>query len=544
MKKGTKVLLALLVGLLVLGIASTAGLFYAREHFVLWNGIPLRREARRLDLQGKPLTDLTFLEQFPNLQTLDARGTGMTPQQHDTLVRTYGALEILWDVPFRGQYIDSRTQKIRLTALEESEIPSLTYLTNMTSIDAWDCEDYAALLKLQETLPNCKIFYSVSLAGQEFDCDIKNLTLQNADGAELLENLPYLPKVETLHLTGALPEREELDRLVLAFPGISVSWQIDAFGMTLDRSTAQLTLTQGQTQSTGELESVLPYFLQLETLDLKDSGLPQEELVDLALRWPDIAFLLRLQIGHVTVYTDAEEIDVSNHKFESTAQIERYAACFPNLKKVVMCECGIPYAEMEALNNKYEDIRFVWSVDLGGKLFRTDAIYFTPNRTGIKVDDEAIYNLRYCTDMVCVDIGHMEDVTNCEWAAFMPNLRYLILAQTKIQDLTPLSGLKNLVFLELFQSAVRDYSPLLGCTGLEDLNLSYTYGDPAPIYEMTWLKRLWWGGCWWEARNKLPEVLPNTETEFDEVSSTGGTWREGKHYYDMRDFIGMDYMTG
>ena len=146
--------------------------------------------------------------------------------------------------------------------------------------------------------------------------------------------------------------------------------------------------------------------------------------------------------------------------------------------------------------------------------------------------------------MICVDIGHMDRVTNCEWAAFMPNLKYLILAQTSIRDLTPLSGLKNLVFLELFQSTVKDYTPLLGCTGLEDLNLSYTFGDPAPIYEMTWLKRLWWGGCWWEARNELPTVHPNTEMEFFEVSSTGGTWREGQHYYDMRDLIGMDYMTG
>ena len=145
--------------------------------------------------------------------------------------------------------------------------------------------------------------------------------------------------------------------------------------------------------------------------------------------------------------------------------------------------------------------------------------------------------------MICVDIGHMDKVTNCEWAAFMPDLKYLVLAQTDIRDLSPLSGLNNLVFLELFQSSVRDYSPLLSVTSLEDLNLSYTYGDPAVIARMTWLKRLWWSGSW-VARTTLPQALTETEMEFLEVSSTGGTWREGQHYYDMRDLIGMDYMTG
>jgi Leucine-rich repeat (LRR) protein len=265
--------------------------------------------------------------------------------------------------------------------------------------------------------------------------------------------------------------------------------------------------------------------------------------VDLAYQWPEIDFLFDLTIGHVTVCTDAKEIDISNHIFENTDQVERYVNCFPNLQKVIMCECGISNEEMDALNRKYEDIRFVWSVQLGVKLFRTDSLYYTPNKWGEKCFDETIYNLRYCTDMVCVDIGHMKDVSNCEWAAFMPNLKYLILAQTAIRDLTPLSGLKNLVFLELFQSKARDYSPLVSITSLEDLNLSYTFGDPEPISQMTWLKRLWWSGSW-IARTTLPEVLTETEMEFYQVSSTGGTWREGQNYYDMRDLIGMDYMSG
>jgi len=60
---------------------------------------------------------------------------------------------------------------------------------------------------------------------------------------------------------------------------------------------------------------------------------------------------------------------------------------------------------------------------------------------------------------------------------------------------------------------------------------------------MTWLKRLWWTGSWL-ARTNLADKLPNTYAEYLSPSSTGKGWREGQNYYDMRDFIGMDYMKG
>jgi len=542
MKKGTKILMTVLVAVLVLGIAATAGLFYARDHYILWNGIPLHLQARRLDLKENPLPDVEFFRQFPNLQTLDARDTDITPQEYDALVRTYAGLEILWEVPFRDERIDNRVKKIKLTTLAPEEVRTLTYFTQMTSVDAWQCEDYAALVQLQEAMPECKVFYSVSFAGQEFDCDIEKIVLFDVDGETMVNNLRYLPQVTHVYLTGALPDWEWILEAREVYPDISFDWEVEGLGPVVGPEVEAMTLGP-QVREISQLEEALPYLPNLKTLDCRDTDLPGEKLVDLALAYPDIDFLFDLRIGHVTVFTGDEEIDISNHEFQNTRQVERYVNCFPNLKKVVLCECGLPYEELSALDRKYADIRFVWSVDLGGKLFRTDSIYFTPNRTGMKVNDESIYNLRYCTDMICVDIGHMKDVTNCDWAAFMPNLKYLILVQTKVRDLTPLSGLKNLVFLELFQSAVQDYSPLLGCTGLEDLNLSYTYGDPAPIGQMTWLKRLWWNG-WWIASVQLPPLLTDTELEFSEVSSTGGTWRQGQHYYDMRDLIGMEYMSG
>ena len=232
-------------------------------------------------------------------------------------------------------------------------------------------------------------------------------------------------------------------------------------------------------------------------------------------------------------------------KFGTTETIENILPCFSNLKKVVMCECDIPSADMAALGEKYPDIRFVWSVMLGDKLFRTDAVHFNANRWGMQVTDKTVADLQYCVDMVCVDLGHQEGVTHCDWAANMPNLKYLILADSGVRSVKGITGAKNLVFLELFQAYfLKDLSPITTCTALEDLNLCYTYADPDPVLEMTWLKRLWWSGCPWKARAEVPKHLPDTEFNYTTGSSTGDTWRKGQHYYDMREFIGMDIMTG
>ena len=208
-----------------------------------------------------------------------------------------------------------------------------------------------------------------------------------------------------------------------------------------------------------------------------------------------------------------------------------------------MCGCGVDNETMDALNRKYDNIRFIWSVNLGGALLRTDAEFFMPVKWGVQVDTDDLYDLRYCTDIVCVDIGHM-DVYACEWAAFMPNLRYLLMADTKVSDLTPLKDLKNLIYLELFLTQVRDLTPLLGCTALRDINMCYTYADPSALLQMPWVENIWWSGHWAipGLATQLRQNNPHVRVEYTTVSSTGGGWRELPNYYAMRDELLMFYM--
>ena len=536
--------IAAVAGLAVLAVLIWFGWQRLEQDYVFWNGILLPRDAQTLDISGKKLRRPEAFLEIPDLRQLDARDTGMTVEQYEWMTEQMPRCHILWDVPIGKNGYGQDTAELSVEALTDADIHALQYLENLTRIDTGSWQDHARISLLQEQYPNCVVHYTVELGGERWPWDAVSLAVADADSAELMQKLELFPQLESILLTGNVPELEMLKNLQAQFPEVLFLWKMELLGRELETDMEYLDLSGAALQDTRQLEDLLPLFLNLKMVRLDDSGLEESQCIALAKQFPEIHFIFDVTIGDHILRTDAVEIDISNTPMENTEQIESLLPCFKDLEKVVMCQCGISSEDMDALNQRHEDVRFVWSVNLAGVDFRTDAVHFTPNRWGLKCTDENIYDLRYCTDMVCVDVGHAFRLTNCEWVSYMPDLKYLILAETGISDLTPLTDHKNLIFLELFLSKVTDYSPLTTCKALEDLNLCYTQGSYEPIAEMTWLKRLWWSGSW-KARTKLPELMPESvQMEFLSLSSTGRGWREGQHYYDMRDFIGMEYMVG
>ena len=542
MRSGQRKVFAVILSAAAMCGALGAGYFCLEKEYVFWNGSMLPKHEQSISVTGKSMRHPEAFLKFTDLRHLDARDTGMTAVQYEWFRQELPDCTVLWDIPVQGKAYDRETTELTVERLTDEEIDSLQYFWNLQLVDVGNWDDYSRIQAMQRQYPDCTIRYRIHVAGEWWDSDVVSLILQDADPLELMEKLRWFQSLESVMLTGEVPSQSELQQLQSSFPEVFFLWKMDAMGMSLETDITSLDLTDVPLSSVEELENLLPYFPQLETVTLGINP-DQKELVALAKQYPDIQFLFEMVFADRVLDTGAEELDLSNIPMEDTTGLEEILPCFHNLKKVIMCECGIPNEEMDALNQKYQDIRFVWSVELAGMKFRTDAVYFTPNKWGISCDDENIYDLRYCTDMVCVDIGHHMKVTNCEWVRYMPELKYLILAETGISDLTPLENHESLIYLEIFLSKVKDYSPLTTCKALEDLNLCYTQGDPKPIGEMTWLKRLWWAGCW-AGRSYLKDKLPDTYAEYLSLSSTGRGWREGQHYYDMRDFIGMDYMVG
>ncbi len=209
-----------------------------------------------------------------------------------------------------------------------------------------------------------------------------------------------------------------------------------------------------------------------------------------------------------------------------------------------MSDCGIDNETMAAFRERQrENYKVVWTVYLSDKAkARTDDIYFMPIQQGeYYLLDQHTENLKYCEDMICIDVGH-HAIHNIDFVSYMPNLKYLIIAHTEVQDVSPIVNCQELIYLEVDWSTIRDYTPITKLKKLEDLNLNQTWCDLTPITEMTWLKNLWIPGRGYRWGQMLTEALPNTRVQYQKGNAPGEGWRNLQNYYDMRDILGMEYM--
>lgn len=292
------------------------------------------------------------------------------------------------------------------------------------------------------------------------------------------------------------------------------------------------------------IRSALEKHSEIRTIHLLGELPSPEDLMELMKERPDVTFHWSFDVLGVQTSTTAEALDLSGIPMDSTDAIEAVLPRFYGLKKVIMCGCGLTNEEMDALNRRYPDTEFVWTVKISGFRLRTDAKFLMPFLYGYKLYDHDLSALKYCTQLECIDFGHMK-ISNCAVLENMPNLRYLIIADTAVSDLTPLGTLNKLEFLEVFLTSATDLGPLINCSSLKDLNISWTpVQDFTPLLHMSQLDRLWMGGCYTSAavRRDLSSALPNTAIVFHSNASTNKGWRFAPNYYRQRDILGMHYM--
>ncbi len=469
----------ILILIFLLCVAGAAAGYIVSQANLHNDDVP--QQETHLDLRGAPLPPMEDLAAMKHLATLDLRDTGLTAAQYLLLTQQLPDCQILWSVPFQGQYYPQDTTSLHITQLAQEDIEQLSFFPQLSQIDASGCYDYDLLQSLQAQYPQYSIRYQVSVAGQAVEHTATSLQVQDPVLEELEAVLPYLSELQTVTLTGTLPTNEELHALQLAYPNIRFAWTFSLCGVEVSTQDTTVDLSGIPMESTQEVESSLPYFYDLE--------------------------------------------------------------------RVEMCDCGISNEEMDALGKRNPDVRFIWTVSIGWKIrMRTDATYLMPSKYETILDNNDIANLKYCIDIVCIDLGH-HDVTDLSFVAYMPHLKYLVLADTAVSDISPLACLQELEYLELFSTEVRDYSPLISCTNLKDLNICYaTPRDGSALAQITSLENLYLKE--WRVvpyLEELQQALPNTNIVYrtDKASSaTGDGWRDLPRYFEMRDILGMHYMEG
>ena len=395
---------------------------------------------------------------------------------------------------------------------------------------------------LSGRLPQCRILWDVPFQGSRIPSNTEKLKVSSLseEDAAMLGYFPDLKEMDAV----ACRDYAVIMELLEKRPRCYIQYGVEIGSRFLDRNTEQITLQSGES-SAEELMERIPYLKKLRKIRLEEPVIPAEKLRELMKTYPQIAFSWSKTIFGERLESNTEFLDLSGQKFPSLAEVKNQLAYLPQLKQADMLDCGFSNPEMRKFRDEVRsEYKVVFNVQVGSMNLRTDIQDFFPDRDHGKVKNADTDNLRYCEDLICVDVGHL-GYSKVDWVEGTPHLKYLIMSDSGVFDLTPLGQLQELEFLELFMTGVVDTSPLVNCKGLRDLNLCRApLGDITPLTKMVWLEKLWVSHCPInpEERRRLSKSLPNTHIEFDEYYSTWGGWRDMPRYFEMRDILKVPYM--
>lgn len=532
MKKKTRI--GILAAALVLLV--TAGVFVG-VNYTLVSGKLVSRRAETIDLRGKNITAKQLTKARKKL-----------PDAH-----------ILWDIAIGGKTFDGESEKIVTADFTAGDIPAFARLENLASADVSACSDISAILALRAALPEVRVFWTVPLAGESFDGDSENIIVPDASEEELRAALVRLPELKTLTLTGSTFSLESQLALKKEFPSVSFVWDVTLAGKTFvsDALALDFTGTPLTEEDLSEIGAALVLLPDAKSVTLTACGLSEDALRTFSAAHPEILTIWETQLFGVKFTTDAEEIEFTDIPLtvEDAAQIEDMLPYMPNLKKVVMLRCGISNEDMEEINLRHEDVQFVWMVQVYAYGVRTDQTYFSIYNCEYFYGeyDHLADDLRYCHDMIAVDLGHMHLYGDTYFLTQMPHLQYLILSSAGPNPIPELGTLKELRFLELGKASFTDITMLSECTSLTDIDLMYkrvksdevAEADVQTLCKMTWLKRLYLGGNMYneEQMQRLYDSLPNTQIVIHNSPEwEQNRWREAEIYFEMRDALHMYYI--
>lgn len=465
------------------------------------------------------------------------------------------------EVEIFGHVVRADTAEIAFLGDEITDIPALSVglklLTNLEKVDLGSFHMFEEEMRsLADEFPGVTFEYVpyVSVAGSAVPSDAQSIEIEGHseyDFELLRQELSALKNLKSVAFGDDPIPADDLARLKTDFPQVEftaiVTYTIA--GKAFREDITELDLSG--TPAVEDLADTLELFPLLEEIDLHDTGMPLERLLELKAACPSLIIKADVKLAGEIFSTEAEELDLNSKKIQNYDQFFDAIALFPQLSKAEMCDCGLTNEQLEALRNAYPDTKFVWRIYLGKWSLRTDAVAFSvliTNYSHRRMTSEDIEVLKYCTDLQALDLGHQAITDLSVIGEHLTELRILILADNKITDLSPLANLPHLHYLEFFVNRVTDLTPLAQCRELVDLNISYNYSisDITPLLELPLLERLWLESVSVSQANVnlLRETYPDAIIINRGSGSVDQGWRRHARYYAMIDmYRKTDYIS-
>ena len=403
--------------------------------------------------------------------------------------------------------------------------------------------------------PEVDLIYNtyVDLYGDRIPADTTDLDLSSKsvdDLDELIDALPYLDSLRSVDLGENLIPHEDKEKVEAVKPDVKfgIVSTYEMFG-TVIRDDAESLDLRGITDTSDLIEN-LSLLKDLKAVDLKGAKLDIEFQNTLIERFPEIKFSWDIEFDGRVFDAMCEEIDLTGADTVTVDLVRSALPLFPNLKRLDMSYCNATNEEMAMLREEHPEIDVVWTLTMGKWSLKTDAVAFSVliyDYTHTRLTSNDIEVLKYCTNLMALDLGHQAITDLSVIGEYLTELRVLILADNFVSNLWPLTNLKHLHYLELFVNWIYDVTPLGELKEMVDLNISYNPGisDISALLDLPLLERFWL-----ESTNVseedvklLVETYPDAKIVREGEGSVDQGWRTHHRYYAMMDMWFNDYLS-
>ena len=250
---------------------------------------------------------------------------------------------------------------------------------------------------------------------------------------------------------------------------------------------------------------------------------------------PGAAVCFRFSLFGKSFTTLDEEMNFHHVTMEDEgAAVREVLPCMTHCRVLDMDFSGVSSESMAQIRDDYPEMEVIWRIWFGNDCsVRTDTERILASNLNHVLTDDNTQDLKYCTKLRLLDIGHNSYLTDFGFLEHMPDLEVAILGVTGMKDLHWLAQCTKLEYLELntlYGAQDADLAPLENLTALQHLNLCRLghVKHWEVLRNMTGLRRLYFGRYTWlpdGAREELEELFPDTEINWTLETGCDGPWR-------------------
>ncbi len=356
----------------------------------------------------------------------------------------------------------------------DSEYPDLEKL------DLTGSNCYAAIEEYIADHPGVEVSYTVNLGGDcdpGYPTDTTAITLNpgSYDPSTLMSNLAYLPALASLQLNDTDLDLDQLAELSLVYPDIAIEYTVDIGGDIYGPATTEMKLNGLSSADVEVAAAKLALLPALESIDLSASSLSTADVALIRDAAPAAAIDYSFEFFGREVNTLDTDIvfDMEPIGDEGEAAVREALEILPLGARLCFDDCGFSNEVMASIRDDYPEHKVVWRVYFGeyfSMLTDEETV-----RAIFDLYDGTTENLKYCTEVKYMDIGHNTELTEVDFIAYMPKLEICIMSGSPFSNMSVFANCPNLEWLELvYCPNVSDISSLEGLPSLKYLNLTYT----------------------------------------------------------------------